>query len=167
MNKKVEGAFKSVREEFEDHLEAINENTNEIHSNYEHMCEIDAKLDKLGERVDEIQNVLKQLIAHEFKVTPDYSDIKLSVDEQKVFLAMYSTEQKISYSAIARVTGLGEETVKRLVTDLINKTIPLVKEYRHHEAFLQISEDFRQKQARESVLSLDPAIAKKIVNQLH
>ena len=47
---RLKGVFSDVKEELEDHLTAINENTNEISANYEYLCEIDSKMDKLNER---------------------------------------------------------------------------------------------------------------------
>ena len=38
-----------IKEEFDEHLGSINENTNEIQANYEYLCNTDSKIDKLNE----------------------------------------------------------------------------------------------------------------------
>ncbi len=43
-NSELQDAFSQIKDEFEDHLTAINENTNEIQANYELLCNIDQKL---------------------------------------------------------------------------------------------------------------------------
>lgn len=55
IKKELKKNLSSVRDEFEDHLEAINENTNEIQSNYEFLCELDSKIEKLNEIIDKMQ----------------------------------------------------------------------------------------------------------------
>jgi len=64
----VKSAFKTIREEFEDHLDAINENTNEIQANYEHMCELESKVEKVNARLDEIQLMLNQILMQKVEV---------------------------------------------------------------------------------------------------
>ena len=50
INSDLHEAFSQVRDEFEDHLIAVNENTNEIQANYELLCNIDQKMTKMVER---------------------------------------------------------------------------------------------------------------------
>ena len=59
LDKNLKQAFLKIKREFEEHLQAINENTNEIQSNYEYFCEVDGKMDKLAERIEKIQLYLQ------------------------------------------------------------------------------------------------------------
>ena len=59
LNKMFRYEFTKIRHEFEEHLQAINENTNEISANYEYICEIESKMDRLSERIDNIQLFLE------------------------------------------------------------------------------------------------------------
>ena len=52
---KLKATFNKIKEEFEDHLDSINENTNEIHSNYEYMCELDSKIEKVNENLQNLR----------------------------------------------------------------------------------------------------------------
>ena len=53
-------AFEQVKEQFEDHLESINENTNEIQGNFEYLCELDRKIDKLSEQVEQLNMLIRK-----------------------------------------------------------------------------------------------------------
>ena len=63
----LKDAFNVVREELDDHREAINQSTNEIQTNYEYLCKLDSKIEKLGERIDELTMFIKQLKGQEQK----------------------------------------------------------------------------------------------------
>ena len=43
VNYRLQKAFSQITLEFADHLTSINQNTNEIQSNYESFCELDSK----------------------------------------------------------------------------------------------------------------------------
>ena len=51
---KLKNQVEELKEQTEDHFHSINENTNEIQSNYEFSLEVDEKINKLAERIDEI-----------------------------------------------------------------------------------------------------------------
>lgn len=57
---RVRVSFSKIKEELEDHLLAINENTNEIASNYEYICMLESKIERLTQRVDVLQLKLMQ-----------------------------------------------------------------------------------------------------------
>ena len=44
--------FVKIKQEFLEHLDSINQNTNEIQANYEYLKEFETKLEKLRERID-------------------------------------------------------------------------------------------------------------------
>ena len=50
-----------VKDELEDHREAINENTNEVQSNYEHILRVENKIDKMQERIEEMTLMVAKL----------------------------------------------------------------------------------------------------------
>ena len=78
----IRKAFKVVKTELDDHLDAINQNTAEAQANQGWLSELDAKINKLSERLDEI----------ELLINPDRArkmDVKLTPREQEVFMALY------------------------------------------------------------------------------
>ena len=91
-NKKLRHEFAKIREEFEEHLQAINENTNEISANYEYICEIEIKLDKLSERVDNLQMYLQSNSGISLVGKADFDVKRLNRREQEVFLVIYTIE---------------------------------------------------------------------------
>ena len=106
-------SFEQVREQFDDHLEAINENTNEIHSNFEYLCEMDRKIEKLAEKVDELNHLIREqrgekVEERKFELRP------LTKKEKEVFYALYVlTEGRrfASYKEISRRACFSEELV--------------------------------------------------------
>src|SRR3972149_3298837 len=89
-------AFSEIREEFQDHLEAINENTTEIQSNFAYLCEVDNKIAKLNDRIDDIYNVLSKMTGKKMKKMPCFDDIDpLTEMEKNVFLNIYAEEKPI------------------------------------------------------------------------
>jgi len=76
-NSQLHDAFSQIKDEFEDHLTAINENTNEIQANYELVCNIDQKLNKLTERLDKFELFLQKQ-GMEIEEKESFKPIRLS-----------------------------------------------------------------------------------------
>lgn len=157
-------AFVKIREEFSEHLQAINENTNEIQANYEYLCEMDAKIDKLAEKLDEIALFIKHPHAvrkQEFSVAP------LTKSEQEVFQSLYALVHEkgnATYLDIGRRCGLTEELVQSYVQNLIEKGVPVQKKYLGSHPLLSIDHDFCELQAKENILGISEIISEKIIS---
>ncbi|GAG16603.1 unnamed protein product, partial [marine sediment metagenome] len=169
INKELKKAFNTIKEEFEEHLGSVNENTNEIQANYEYLCNIDSKIDKLNEKIDDLQLFIKH-IANEKTSKDDkkqvYNHIFLTTREKEVFLALYTmAEEKgpITYKAISRRIGLTEFMVREYVTNLIEKGIPIIKKYVNQEVYLDIDQKFRHMQAKENLVDINESMAKRFV----
>ncbi len=148
-----------IRKELDDHLNALNENTNEVQANYEFLLELNSKIQKLNERLDEMQLLLDPKIK---KDEPVYVS-PLTKREQEVFLALFSTESSLStYKDVARSVGLSETMVENYVTNLIMKGVPIIKVYRHNRTYLRLDEKYRASQAKNDLLKLNEAIAEKL-----
>jgi len=59
---KLKLSFVKIKSEIDDHRQSINENTNEIQGNYEYLCKLDSKLDKLSQTVEQLSLVMDQLM---------------------------------------------------------------------------------------------------------
>lgn len=153
----INRAFEQIKEQFEDHLESINENTNEIHSNFEYLCELDRKIDKLSERIDELNHLMRQQSGEKtekksFKLQP------LTKKEKEVFYALYIlTEQKryTTYKDISKRVCYSEDLVASYITNLIEKGVPIVKKYTNKIAYLALDHEFRQIQAKENIVGVN------------
>ncbi|MFH1641678.1 MAG: hypothetical protein ABIC04_02150 [Nanoarchaeota archaeon] len=157
MTQQLKDIFSQVKEKFDDHLTSINENTNETQANYEYICELDAKIDKLSERIDQIQMFLSN---HGLKVEekPEFIVQKLTKREQEVFLVLYTldgTKDQISYLDVAKRTCLTEELAMGYIDNMIRKGVPIVRKHVRNRTLLRLNPYFKTLQAKENILKLD------------
>ena len=145
-----------IKQELEDHLQAINENTNEISANYEYINSIERKIDRIIERIDEIQ------MSHEVRpaetIFKDNFDVKrLNKREQEVFLVIYTSEEEmgsITYRDIAERLRISEQLAGAYVTSLIEKGVPILKKYINSVPFLHLDPEFKTLQTKQNILQL-------------
>jgi hypothetical protein len=152
-------ALISLRNELDEHLEAINGNTSEIQTSFGCMDDINGKLEKLKERVEYIEMFLQ---SNSNFITEEKSfDVKpLSRTEQHVFLVIYALENEkglISYSDICRKTGFPIYVVSEYMARLVEKGIPLVKKYVNNMPYIKLNPEFKRLQAKENILMIDTA----------
>ncbi|MBW2979676.1 winged helix-turn-helix transcriptional regulator, partial [Candidatus Woesearchaeota archaeon] len=121
----VQSTFSKIHEELEEHLDAINENTNEIQANYEYLCELDKKIQHLQEEIKQLKNIISEITGQPIQSKPEIHQIQpLTQEEQKVFLALYSESKPISYLELAQKLNLSLTLIRTYVTNLISKGIP-------------------------------------------
>jgi len=144
----IKGAFNSVKEEMDDHLTSINENTDELQQQKNHINELEMQFDKLQEKVDEIHMMLSKLTQNK--------DFTLTDSEKNVFMVLYSIEQTpLSYPDIAMRTGLTVLAVKAHIFSMINKGIPILERQIDAQSFFRLDKKFKELQAKENVLKID------------
>jgi len=157
LNKKLRGELDVIKQEFEEHLQAINENTSEIASNFEYVSEIEAKLDRLSERVDQIQMFLESNSGMQVARKHNFDVKRLSRKEQKVFLVIYTLEEEkgnLTYGDIAEKLGISEHLTASYITSLIEKGVPIIKRYINTKPHFRLDPDFKTLQAKENILQL-------------
>jgi len=157
LNKSLKGEFIKIRNEFEEHLQAINENTNEISANYEYIAEIESKVEKLSERVDNLQMFLEANCNVSFAKKSDFDVKKLNRREQEVFLVIYTLEEEkesVTYADIAERLGISEQLAGNYVTSIIEKGVPIIKRYINSKPFLRLDPEFKTLQTKENILQL-------------
>lgn len=69
MQNGLKDAFGKIKEEFAEHLQAINENADEIQMAYESTAQLETKMNKISARVDELQLMMRQMILEQIEVT--------------------------------------------------------------------------------------------------
>lgn len=137
----------SIREEIDDHLAAINDNTQEIQSNFAFLLELDSKIDKLAQRLDKIDLMLAE--------KPQKLEVKpLNHPEKQVFCVLYTEEAPLTYEDIANKTGLSPAMVREYISALIEKGVPLTKTYYQTRPFLKLDKEFKEIQAKENLINL-------------
>lgn len=142
-----------MREELDDHREAINENTTELASAYEFMDELGRRLDKLQERLDELVLHVKGR-----PVEPVFSLSPLSSREKEVFRALYElTEERalISYDDLARRCALTKQLIANHIAAMLQKGVPVLKKKDGSKVFIRLDPAFRELQAKKNVIGLD------------
>ncbi len=149
----MQSIFNALREELDDHRAAINENTNEVQTSHEYLRVVEDKLDKLHARLEELELLVKgNFTAQKVEVKP------LTKREQEVFQALYiigETIPFVSYKQLAKRLGSSETLISGLITNLVEKGVPVIKKYDSGHAFVQLEQRFRQKQAKDVVIGLN------------
>jgi len=157
--------LKHLKNELDEHLEAINGNTAELQESYGCMNEINDKLEKLTERFERIELFLQT--NSNFIVEEKCYNIKpLTSTEQQVFLVIYALENEkglVSYAEIARKTSLPNYMVSEFMARLVEKGIPLIRKYVNNLPYIKLNPDFKRLQAKENILMIDTA-QKELVN---
>ncbi|MGV8162509.1 MAG: hypothetical protein ACP5N2_04230 [Candidatus Nanoarchaeia archaeon] len=157
MQKGIKNAFSAVKEEMNVHLETINQNSSEIQSIYEYLNELDGKIEKLNEKIDQLQMTM------DFE-EETFLSVDLTMREQEVFLIIYSEHESISAKEIGKRLGFSDEMVNRYVHNMISKGIPLLKHYKNNEIFIAIDLKFKELQTRKNVLKIDESISKQLLS---
>lgn len=157
LHKRLRAEFTQIKHELEEHLQAINENTNEIASNFEYVNEIEARLDRLSERVDQIQLYLESMSNIAIAKRNNFDVKRLNRMEQQVFLVIYTLEEEkgsITYEDIAKKLNISEQLAANYVTSLIEKGVPIIKRYINSKPYLRLDPEFKTLQAKENILQL-------------
>lgn len=158
INNSLTLSFKKIKEELNSYLDTINQNTNEIQSNYEFLIELDRKIEKLSDRVDELTLLLKPT-----ESSKSYN-FDLSLREQEIFLVLYAVNKKMSIGAIAKRLGLTDDKVKTYLYNMISKQVPISKVYHQNKLFFFLDEKFKLLQARQNIIKIDSSVSKQLLN---
>ena len=166
---RLKATFNKIKGEFEDHLDSINENTNEIHSNYEYLCELDSKIDKLNEKLDEVMMFMQHLSKKGPKLKKQKFIIKsLTRKEQEIFFALYTLEQNkepVTYIGIARFLCITPYLTQNYITNLIEKGVPIQKRYIDNEVSLTLNPQFRELQTKNNIAEINESVSSKVTSQ--
>ena len=85
----------------------------------------------------------------------DSASFELSDKEKEVFLVLYTADQRvITYREIASGMRESEFLVRTYVTSLIQKGVPIKKKYINGVAYMELSERFKELQAKKNVLKI-------------
>ena len=160
IEKATKSSFKCVKEEMEEHLQSINENTAEIHNTSDHLAELDSRMEKMEQRMDEIHLMFREML-NRSKVS-----IKLNEDEQKIFLILYGEEKFHSTGQIADQFSFSQADVHECLLSMMDKGIPIDKELLNDEPYFKLDTEFKALQAKEKIITIDESISKQYKNAL-
>jgi len=160
-DKKVREAFRKIREERDEHLESINELTTELQSAFEYISDMEHKYDKLKEIIDELQMFKNSMLLND---KSHFSNVILSLDEQKLFLTLYVFGEKepLSYKYLVKKLAMEENAVKMLLSSLLDKKMPITRERIGTEWYFNIDQRFRELQTKENLIKIHESVSKGI-----
>lgn len=155
-------AFSEVKKEFEEHLESINESTNEIQSNYESILKIETRLDKIEGMLTEINRFIKQFKSQNVYFLDEddksvFNILPLNEDEKKIFKIIYELDAegiKTTYLKISDISGFSISIVREHVNSLIEKGVPIVKNYLHQQVHLSLESKFKEIQIKQNIINI-------------
>ena len=156
MDAGVRKAFASVKEEMNVHRDTIDQNTNDLHTCYEYLAEVDRKLDKLAERLDELQ----------FSLHPEQRpDVRIALThrEQETFMVLYTAEDPVTSLEIGRRLGLTVEMIEQYLFSLTAKGIPVLKTFANGKVYHSLDLKFKDLQARRNVLNISGEISEELL----
>ena len=159
----VQSVLDQMREELDDHLQSINENTVELQSNYGCVLELERKISLILERLDSLEWLIRG------KQSKKQDALRsISGKELVVFRSIYqlgAIRPFMTYRDIAKKCGLADAVVASLITSLVEKGVPIVKRYEGSVVFLKLEESFREKQARQNLVGFDAPLSCWIKSQ--
>ena len=149
----------SINEDLEEHLFSINENTSEIQQTSSYAYELDNKISKLNERIDEIYLILSKMTGKKINKTPAFEDIDpLTEKEKLVFLNLYTEEKPITYLDLAKKMNMSIESTREYILNLIEKGIPIQKTFKNTRPYIYLDFKFKNLQAKKNILKIEQKI---------
>jgi hypothetical protein len=149
----------SIREELDEHLDAINMNTSEIQASADMIMDLEGKFNKLSEKVDKVLDMLEQQSKPKTQVKP------LALREQEIFIALYTEQQFLTYQQIASKVSLPESMVPGIIDAIVAKGIPILKKHEMATVSVQLDNDFRERQTRENMLNINEVVMSSMAGQ--
>jgi hypothetical protein len=136
--------FTKMRAALEEHLDAINENSSEIQAVLDYVQEVDLKIDKLAQRLEQMQLAP----VDERFIQP------LTQTERNLFLVLYTEEVPLSFTELAEKAELSGLLVPECISTLVHKGVPLIRSYARNQIFFRLDPRFKELQAKENVVNL-------------
>lgn len=133
---------------------SVNQNTAEIQANAGLLTELEAKVNKLSERLDELELVLNPGKAKKL-------DVRLTPREQEVFMTLY-LGKVLPVEHIAKRLGFTVDMVNLYLFNLLSKGVPVQKELVNNVVVFSLDSEFKDLQARRNVLEIDPRISRQL-----
>jgi len=160
LDNSLKESINTLNEGLEDHLTAINANTNEIESNYELISELALKLEKIEERLEAIEITLNSQNFEKQHIDD------LNNKEEKIFLTLYKEEKEfLTYADIAAIHNVSESTSRHYIEVLIKKGVPIIKKAISGRIHFKLNPYFRQLQTKHNVVKIRPQLTLDIFDQ--
>lgn len=163
---KLIGSFNKVKDEFQEHLYAINENTSEIQYNYSRLYEIENKVEHLNEKIEHLTNIILENNKRSYSefsfnspnlnINDGSSKIDLSLREQEIFAYLYVQNEEVSILSISERIGLRKETIFGYLDSMKSKGIDITL----NDSKVRIDDEFKRIHTKNQVVKLSPEVLK-------
>jgi hypothetical protein len=137
--------FLKIRSALEEHLSAINENSNEIQSLFDYLQDMEIKIDALHNRLDSLQIDS----GYEKKNIKPLNNI-----ERQIFVVLYTAGKFLCYEEIASRSKITVNSVAEYLHAITSKGIPLTRSLVNKKILVQIDSKFKERQAKENLINL-------------
>lgn len=138
--------FQLIRQNLEEHLLAINENTLEIQALLDYLQEMEVKIEKLAQRLDSLQ--LSNPGFEKPVIQP------LNKMEERIFFVFYTEEKPLTFTELTMKTKLPRALIADCVSSLVQKGIPLQRSSFNDQLFFKLDRNFKELQAKENLVNL-------------
>ncbi|MEM2115835.1 MAG: hypothetical protein QXD62_03195 [Candidatus Woesearchaeota archaeon] len=148
LKEKIKQSFSNIKTELDEHLDAINQNINEIQHLYEIISSIELKLDKIEEKIESLES----------EKSEKYEQYTFSNDEKKIFQTIYflsETEDNVYLSHLIMHLSWDVLIIESLINSLIAKGIPIEKKIVNGELCYSIPKSIREKHAKTNILNIN------------
>jgi len=161
----VQEILVDVKDQLDDHLTAINENTSEIQANFEYIVALNSNIEKLSERIEKIE-MFMQNHGFEARHENEFNPSPLTKNEQEVFLALYTLDESkgfVTYADIAKRLCLSEDLVAQYIASMMAKHVPIDKRYANNKAYIKLNQSFKALQAKHNILKISQKMIPEVI----
>ncbi|MBI1970309.1 hypothetical protein HYS47_01035 [Candidatus Woesearchaeota archaeon] len=160
LNQRIQQEFSGVKDELDEHLLAINENTRDIETQQNVLDVLDEKMEKLNMRVDTMQRMFRNFIM-QTKVRID-----LSINEQKLFIILYEFGKYVPLTYLLSKTLIESAELEDCLAALSDKGIPIERRTIGEKIYVKMDEDFRKLQASEPIVRVSQSVVQQMENKV-
>ena len=146
-------SISNIREELDEHLDTINQATEEVQSNYEYLFKLDEKVERLSEKLESVVLMLEK--AGICAPQEEHKQIDLSEKEKRVFLVLYTSEKSLPVSEISKAVRESEFMVRSYIAGLVQKGIPIRRKFIGSVAHIKLDSRFRELQTKKNIVSMN------------
>jgi len=131
--------LRDLREELDEHLDAINRNTEEVTETHEDIAELEVRLEKLAERIDALQALL-------LSQTPSVKSVRLTPKEEEMLKILLEAKEPLTSLLLGKMAGLTADAAAQTLYCLKQKGVPLLATTVDEQTFYALEAQFRDLQ---------------------
>ena len=149
--------MQDLRQELDDHLTAINENTDEIEMNFSYLINIEKKVKHLENKMDRIMDMLSKLMP-EWEQKTAKKQIDINDKEESEFSILYGSPKAVDCAQIGSRLRRSDTFVRYSINSLMAKGIPISKHIISGKTYFALDPEFKELQCKENILNLSKTL---------